>query len=120
MKQSFKDKWIDNITSGRFKRRRYGLSDGGHERCVMGAARATAVDLGILKEEDITGRDLLTDEELQSIGISSEAQYMLSTLNDTFVATSKDKFPLRVINAVKALPAREKIPLLIEYSKSEG
>jgi hypothetical protein len=115
MKQAFKDKWLENITNGRFKRRRYGLSDGNHERCVLGAARSTAVDLGLLKDEDLGTRDLLTDSELTAIGLSHEAQHVLSTANDTYVSTSNDKFPLRIINMVKALPV-EREPLLIELT----
>jgi|SRR5882672_6165055 len=117
MKQEFKDRWVKSLREGKYKRRRYGLSDGNNGRCVMGAARSCAVDMGILKEEDLTGRDLLNNQELQAIGISEDTQFLLSTMNDTYVATSKDKFPMRMINVIEALPTREKVPLLIDYTK---
>ena len=111
MKQDLKDKWVEKMSN--YKRQRYGLSDGDKGRCVMAVAREAAVELHILPDCDMQGRDLLTDEELQAIGLSKDAQFYLSTMNDTYgYAISQDKFPLRLINAVKDLPVKE--PLLIE------
>jgi len=107
MKQEFKDKWLNNLQNGTYKRKRYGLSNGDKERCVMAVAYETAVELHIVPDCDIKDRDLLTDEELKAIGLSKEAQFYLSTMNDTYVATGKDKFPMRLINAVRDLPVRE-------------
>ncbi len=113
MKQDFKEAWIRKLNN--YKRQRYDLSDGNKSRCVMAAAREAAVDLHILDDCDMQGRDLLTDEELNAIGLSSEAQFYLSTMNDTYgYAISQDKFPMRLINAVKDLPVREKVPLLLD------
>lgn len=120
MENEFKKNWLKKLTDGSVKRQRYGLSSSDKGSvCVMGAARSTAVKMGMLPDEDLTGRDLLTDEELGVIGISKETQFMLSTMNDTYVATSKDKFPMRVINAVQQIPARERVPLLIENKKEK-
>ncbi len=113
MEQNFKDAWIRKLSN--YKRQRYGLSDGNAARCVIGAAREVAVDLGILHSEDTANRNLLNEDELKAIGLSSEAQFYLSTMNDTYgYSISQDKFPLRLINAVKDLPVREKVPLLLD------
>lgn len=118
MEQNFKEQWLRNLNN--YKRQRYGLSDGDKGRCVMAAAREAAVELHILPDCDMEGRDLLTDEELQAIGLSQDAQFYLSTINDTYgYAISQDKFPMRLINAIKDLPVREKVPLLIEVKKDE-
>src|SRR5258706_12525841 len=119
MKQDLKDKWLDKLASGSYKRERYNLTDGDRSLCVMAVAAEAAVELHILPDCDMTDRDLLTDEELKAIGLSQEAQFYLSTMNDTYVATGPNKFPIRLINAVKDLPVREKVPLLIERSKHE-
>jgi hypothetical protein len=118
MDQNFKDAWTRKLQSGSHKRQRYNLSsDDGGSQCVMAVALETAVELHLVPDCDMQGRDLLTEEELKAIGLSSEAQFYLSTMNDTYVATSKDKFPMRIINAVRDLPVREKVPLLIELKR---
>lgn len=112
MKQDFKEAWLKNL--GKYDRKRYGLSDGDKSRCIMAVARETAVELHILPDCDMSDRDMLTDEELSAIGLSKDTQFYLSTMNDTFgYAISKDEFPKRLINAVKALPAVE-MPLLVD------
>jgi hypothetical protein len=117
MEQNLKDIWLEKLNSGSYKRQRYGLSNGQDGRCIMAIAGEAAVELHILKDCDMTDRDLLTEEELKAIGLSQEAQFYLSTMNDTYVATGKDKFPMRLINAVRDLPVKE--PLLIERVKHE-
>jgi len=119
MKQELKEKWVEKLNSGTHKRQRYNLSDGDKSLCVMAVAHEAAVELHIIPDCDMTDRDLLTDEELKAIGLSQEAQFYLSTMNDTYIATGPDKFPMRLINAVRDLPVREKVPLLIERSKNE-
>src|SRR6266853_2800181 len=119
MKQELKEKWVEKLKGGKYKKQRYNLSDGNRSLCVMAAVREAAVELHILPDCDMQGRDLLTDEELKAIGLSQDAQYYLSTMNDTYVATGPDKFPMRLINAVKDLPVREKEPLLIENKITE-
>jgi|SRR5882672_987146 len=119
MKQDLKDKWVEKLKDGKYKKQRYNLSDGDKGMCVMALAAEAAVELHIIPDCDMTDRDLLTDKELQAIGLSQDAQYYLSTMNDTYVATGIDKFPMRLINAVRDLPVREKVPLLIERSKNE-
>jgi hypothetical protein len=113
MKQDFKEKWLQKLTDGSYRRQRYNLSDDGNARCVMGAAKSVAVEMGIIKEEGTTDRDLLTDEELKAIGLSKEAQFYLSTMNDTYgFSIDKDKFPRRIIQAIESLPVKEDILLL--------
>lgn len=114
MKQNFKDQWLRNLNN--YKRQRYDLSDGDKSLCVMAVARETAVELHILPDCDMKGRDLLTDEELAAIGLSKDAQFYLSTMNDTYgYAISKDNFPRRLINAVKDLPVTQlEMPLLVD------
>src|SRR5882672_5470176 len=114
MKQNLKDLWLQKLKDGSHKRQRYNLSDGDKGMCVMAVVAEAAVELHIIPDCDMTDRDLLTDEELQAIGLSQEAQYYLSTMNDTYgMALGPDRFPMRLINAVRDLPVREKVPLLI-------
>src|SRR6266478_2924470 len=94
MKQELKDKWLEKLTNGSYRKQRYGLSDGDVGRCIMAVVREAAVELHIIPDCDMQGRDLLTDEELNTIGMSKEAQFYLSTMNDTFVATGVDKFQI--------------------------
>jgi hypothetical protein len=119
MKQALKDKWVEKLKDGKHNRQRYNLSDGDKGLCVIAVAAEAAIELHIIPDCDMTDRDLLTDEELQAIGLSQDAQFYLSTMNDTYVATGIDKFPQRLINAVMDLPVREKIPLLIEGVKHD-
>ncbi len=116
MKQELKDKWIEKLKDGKHNRQRYNLSDGDKGLCVMAVAAEAAVELHIIPDCNMQDRDLLTGEELKAIGLSQEAQFYLSTMNDTYVATGPDKFPIRLINAVRDLPVKE--PLLIEVSKT--
>lgn len=110
--QAFKDKWLESLTNGKNKRSRYSLSsDGNAETCVMGVARIVAADLNILPKAEIKGRHYLEDEELKAIGLNQDIQFHLASLNDTYIA-SDGKYPMRVINAIRALPVRE--PVLIE------
>src|SRR5882672_5101223 len=114
MKQDLKDKWVEKLKDGKYKKQRYNLSDGDKGMCVMALAAEAAVELHIIPDCDMTDRDLLTDKELQAIGLSKEDQYYLSTMNDTYgMALGPDRFPMRLINAVRDLPVREKVPLLI-------
>ncbi|SRR5258706_6166456 len=112
MKQNLKDLWLQKLKDGKHNRQRYNLSDGDKSLCIMAVAAEAAVELHIIPDSNMTDRDLLTDKELQAIGLSQEAQFYLSTMNDTYVATGLDKFPMRLINAVRDLPVKE--PLLIE------
>ncbi len=118
MNQDLKELWLEKLNTT--KRQRYSLSDGDKSLCVMAAVREAAVELHILPNCNMQGRDLLTDEELKAIGLSQEAQFYLSTMNDTYgYAINQNKFPMRLINAVRDLPVMEKVPLLIERSKNE-
>ncbi len=110
MNQNLKELWLKKLNTT--KRQRYNLSDGDKGLCIMAVAAEAAAELHIIPDCDMQGRDLLTDEELKAIGLSQEAQFYLSTMNDTYVATGPDKFPMRLINAVRDLPVKE--PLLIE------
>src|SRR6266436_9660825 len=115
MNQDLKELWLKKLNTT--KRQRYNLS-GDKSLCVMAAVREAAVELHILPDCDMQGRDLLTDEELKAIGLSQEAQFYLSTMNDTYgYAINQNKFPMRLINAVRDLPVREKVPLLIEMER---
>ena|ERR1700719_1003987 len=115
MDQNFKDKWVEKLNNGSYKRQRYSLSsDDGKGHCVMAIAGEVAVELHLVPDCDMKDRDLLNDEELKAIGLSSEAQFYLSTMNDTYVAVDRDKFPMRLINAVRDLPVKEKVPLLLD------
>ena len=109
MEQSFKDAWIRNLS--KYNKKQYGLSDGNKERCIMAVAYETAVELEILPNCDLQGRDLLTDQELRAIGVSPEAQYYLSTMNDQFSGVDPSKFSIRLINAIEDLPVREMVLL---------
>ncbi len=111
MKQDLKELWLKKLKDGKHNRQRYSLSDGDKGLCIMAVAAEAAAELHIIPDCNMQGRDLLTDEELKAIGLSQEAQFYLSTMNDTYVATGPDKFPMRLINAVRDLPVRE--PLLI-------
>ena len=113
MTKELKDKWLEKLSRGSYKRKRYSLGSS-NDKCIMAVAAEAAVELHIIPDCNMQGRDLLTDEELKAIGLSQEAQFYLSTMNDTYVATGPDKFPMRLINAVRDLPVREKVPLLIE------
>src|SRR5258706_16451509 len=115
MNQDLKELWLKKLKTT--KRQRYNLSDGDKSLCVMAVAAEAAAELHIIPDCNMQGRDLLTDEELKAIGLSQEAQFYLSTMNDTYVATGIDKFPMRLINAVRDLPVREKVPLLIEVER---
>src|SRR5260221_13661059 len=110
MTKELKDKWLEKLSRGSYKRKRYSLGSS-NDKCIMAVAAEAAVELHIIPDCNMQGRDLLTDEELKAIGLSQEAQFYLSTMNDTYVATGPDKFPMRLINAVRDLPVRE--PLLI-------
>src|SRR5258706_1759181 len=116
MKQELKDKWIEKLKVGHHNRQRYNLCDGDKDLCVMVVAAEAAVELHIIPDCNMQDRDLLTGEELKAIGLSQEAQFYLATMNDTYVATGPDKFPIRLINAVRDLPVKG--PLLIEVSKT--
>lgn len=110
MDQRFKEAWLKNLSN--YSKKKYGLSDGDKERCVMAVARETAVELEILPDCDMQGRDLLTDDELRAIGISPEAQYYLSTVNDQFTGVDASKFGKRLLNAIENLPVTKELVLI--------
>jgi hypothetical protein len=118
--QTFKDKWLSKLTDGSNARSRGSLSSGNRtEMCVMGVARATAEEMHLLPEGNITDRKYLSNEELSRIGLTKDDQYYLASLNDIYIARD-GAYPQRVINAIQKMPVMVEIDAkqpLLEFTK---
>lgn len=123
MTSEFRSRWLEALSNGKFKRKRYDLGGNEGSACVMGVARTVAEEMDLIPKKNVTDQHYLDDEDLRIIGLNQALQHHLASLNDIYIA--KDgAYPKRVLNAIAALPvtipiteSRTREPLLISHEK---